>query len=122
LSRAIGWQARNYLKEPQFDAERMAGIQLAVVEDLSVVEDLKPPITPSRLSDEFLTETDSMETAFRKRCWKWAAQGYEIDFDEYERRSQTEMLVIPSPGRREDPKNWVHKTAPLKPVTKESTD
>lgn len=122
LSRAIGWQARNYLKEPQFDAERMAGIQLAVVEDLSVVEDLKPPITPSRLSDEFLTETDSMETAFRKRCFKWAAQGYEIDLEEFERRSQTEMMVIPSPGRREDPKNWVHKTVPLKPASKGSND
>lgn len=122
LSRAIGWQARNYLKEPQFDAERMAGIQLAVVEDLSVVEDLKPPITPSRLSDEFLVETDSMETTFRKRCWKWAGQGYEIDMDEYERRSQTEMLVIPSPARREDPTNWVHKTVPLKPATKRPAD
>ena len=122
LSRAIGWQARNYLKEPQFDAERMAGIQLAVVEDLSVVEDLKPPITPSRLSDEFLVETDSMETTFRKRCWKWAGQGYEIDMDEYERRSQTEMLVIPSPARREDPTNWVHKTVPLKPAAKRPAD
>jgi len=122
LSRAIGWQARNYLKEPQFDAERMAGIQLAVVEDLSVVEDLKPPITPAKLSDEFLTETDSMETAFRKRCFKWAAQGYEIDLDEYEHRSHTEMLVIPSPARREDPKNWVHKTVPLKPASKASSD
>lgn len=122
LSRAIGWQARNYLKEPQFDAERMAGIQLAVVEDLSVVEDLKPPITPSKLSDEFLTETDSMEGAFRKRCFKWAAQGFEIDVPEFERRSETEMLVIPSPGRREDPKNWVHKVVPLKPAGKASAD
>jgi hypothetical protein len=116
LSRAIGWQARNYLKEPQFDAERMAGIQLAVVEDLSVVEDLKPPVTPPRLADEFLTETDSMEMAFRKRCFKWAARGWEIDLDEFDRRSQTEALVIPSPGRRADPKNWVHKTVPLKPA------
>lgn len=122
LSRAIGWQARNYLKEPQFDAERMAGIQLAVVEDLSVVEDLKPPITPSRLSDEFLVETDSMESTFRKRCWKWADQGYEIDMAEYERRSLTEMLVIPSPGRREDPTNWVHKPVPLKPAAKRAAD
>jgi phenylpropionate dioxygenase-like ring-hydroxylating dioxygenase large terminal subunit len=121
LSRAIGWQARNYLREPQFDAERMAGIQLAVVEDLSVVEDLKPPITPAKLSDEFLTETDSMEMAFRKRCFKWAAKGWEIDLDEFERRSQTEALVIPSPGRRQDPKNWVHKAVPLKPA-RESTD
>lgn len=122
LSRAIGWQARNYLKEPQFDAERIAGIQLAVVEDLSVVEDVKPPLTPAKLSDEFLTETDSMETAFRKRCSRWAARGWEIDLEELDRRSQTEVLVIPSPVRREDPKNWVHKTVPLKPARDESGD
>lgn len=116
LSRAIGWQARNYLKEPQFDAERLAGIQLAVVEDLSVVEDLKPVITPEKMSDELLTETDAMEAAFRKRCFNWAAKGWEIDLDQLEHRSQSEALVIPSPGRREDPKNWVHKTVPLKPA------
>jgi phenylpropionate dioxygenase-like ring-hydroxylating dioxygenase large terminal subunit len=119
LSRAIGWQARNFLNERQFDAERIAAIQLAVEEDLSVVEDVRPPITPSKLADEFLTETDRMEKAFRTRCWKWAAQGYEIDLDELERRSETEVMVIPSPGRREDPKNWVHKTVPLKLASKE---
>ena len=55
-------------------------------------------------------------TVIRHLDMRYRGQGYEIDMDEYERRSQTEMLVIPSPARREDPTNWVHKTVPLKPV------
>ena len=53
---------------------------------------------------------------------QWAHWRQAIDLDEYERRSQTEMLVIPSPARREDPKNWVHKAVPLKPASKASSD
>lgn len=114
LSRAFGWQARNYLKEPQHDAERIAAIQLAVQEDLSVVEKVRPVLTPPALSDEFLVETDSMEVAFRRCCWRWAARGWEIDFEELERAGQDQVFVIPSPARREDPKNWVHRPVPLR--------
>jgi phenylpropionate dioxygenase-like ring-hydroxylating dioxygenase large terminal subunit len=120
LSRAIGWQARNYLREPEFDKERMAGILLAVEEDLSVVERVRPKLTPPSLSDEFLTETDGMETAFRKCVWRWARQGWEIDMDKFEALSKDRVLVIPSPARRADPKNWVHKPVPLKPASEAS--
>ncbi len=116
LSRAVGWQARNYLKEPEYDAERIAGILLAVEEDLSVVETVVPPLTPPSLTDEFLIESDSMEVAFRKSCWKWANKGWEIDMPRFEELSKTQVLVIPSPERRSDPKNWVHKAVPLKPA------
>ncbi len=116
LSRAFGWQARNYLKEPQYDAERIAGIELAVREDLSVVERVRPVHTPSAPSDELLVETDGMEVAFRKCCSRWAARGWEIDQVELERLGPNQVLVIPSPARRADPKNWVHKTVPMKSV------
>lgn len=117
LTRAIGWQARNYLMAPEHDAERMAGIQQAVVEDLAVVEKVKPPLTPPTLSDEFLTETDGMELAFRRKVWDLAARGWEIDWEAYDRLRQDHVVVIPSPARRSDPKNWVHKTVPLRPAT-----
>jgi phenylpropionate dioxygenase-like ring-hydroxylating dioxygenase large terminal subunit len=120
LSRAFGWQARNYLKEPQYDAERIAAIQLAVQEDLSVVEKVKPVLTPPSLSDEFLVETDSMEVAFRRCCWRWAARGWEIDVEEMERAGRDQVFVIPSPARREDPKNWVHRPVPLRQSTPEA--
>jgi hypothetical protein len=61
-----------------------------------------------------------MEVAFRKCCQRWAAKGWEIDRAEAERLSRSQILVIPSPGRREDPKNWIHKTVPLRPVPTES--
>ena len=83
-SRAIGWQARNYLLEPEHDAERMAGILLAVEEDLRVVEKVEPKLTPRSLTDEFLTETDGMEVAFRKTVARYAAAGNEIDVDRFE--------------------------------------
>ena len=114
LTRAIGWQARNYLIEPEHDAERIAGINLAVVEDLGIVEKVKPVFTPPSLSDEFLTETDGMEVAFRKKVWELSAKGWEVDIEQFERLSKDHVRVIPSPARRQDPKNWVHRTVPLK--------
>lgn len=113
-SRAIGWQARNYLLEPEHDAERMAGILLAVEEDLRVVEKVVPPLTPASLTDEFLTETDGMEVAFRKAVARFAALGNEIDVDQLEQMRRRQVLVIPSPARRRDPQNWVHRTVPLR--------
>jgi phenylpropionate dioxygenase-like ring-hydroxylating dioxygenase large terminal subunit len=121
-SKAIGWQARNYLKEPEHDAERLAGILLAVEEDLSVVERVRPTLTPPTLAHEFLTETDSMEVAFRKACWRWANRGWEVDMDQFEHLGRDQVLVIPSPERRSDPKNWVHKTVPLRPAGSRPAD
>jgi phenylpropionate dioxygenase-like ring-hydroxylating dioxygenase large terminal subunit len=116
-SRAIGWQARNYLLEPEHDAERMAGILQAVDEDLRIVEKVEPKLTPPSLTDEFLTDTDGMEVAFRRTVSRFAALGNEIDVDEFERMRRRHVLVIPSPGRREDPSGWVHQTVPLKAAT-----
>jgi len=115
-TRAIGWQARNYLLGAEHDGERAAGLQKAIQEDLGIVEKVKPVFTPPSLQDEFLTETDGMEVAFRKRVWELASKGWEIDVDAFERMSRQEVLVIPSPARRQDPKNWVHKVVPLKPA------
>lgn len=115
-TRAIGWQARNYLTEPEHDADRVKGLQEAIREDLGVVEKIKPVFTPPSLSDEFLTETDGMEVAFRKKVWDLSRKGWEIDVEKFEQQSRDRMLVIPSPARRRDPKNWVHGPLPLKPA------
>jgi hypothetical protein len=94
----------------------MAGILLAVEEDLRVVEKVVPPLTPASLTDEFLTETDSMEVAFRRTVARFAALGNEIDVDQLELLRRRQVLVIPSPARRADPQNWVHRTVPLRGV------
>jgi len=113
-TRAFGWQARNYLLAPENDSERLRGLQEAIEEDLRIVEKVRPPLSPPSLPDEFLTKADSMEVAFRRLVHEWAARGWEIDSDRYEAESRYRPLVIPSPARREDPKNWVHRTIPLR--------
>jgi phenylpropionate dioxygenase-like ring-hydroxylating dioxygenase large terminal subunit len=114
-TRVFGWQARNYLVEPEHDAERAAAIMEAVGEDLAVVTKVRPPLTPPALPREFLVEADSMELAFRRRVSEFEARGWEIDYDAYLARSQREVLVIPSPARRVTGGSWVQKTIPMKP-------
>lgn len=115
-TRAFGWQARNYLLEPEHDAERVRGLQEAIEEDLRIVEKVRPPLTPPSLPEEFLTKADSMEVAFRRLVREWAARGFEIDSERVAIESRHHALVIPSPARREDPKGWVHRAIPLRPA------
>jgi phenylpropionate dioxygenase-like ring-hydroxylating dioxygenase large terminal subunit len=113
-TRAFGWQARNYLLEPEHDAERLRGLQEAIEEDLRIVEKVRPRLTPPTLPEEFLTKADSMEVAFRRLVREWADRGWEIDSESYARESLRRALVIPSPLRRADPHNWIHGTVPLR--------
>ncbi len=103
-TRAFGWQARNYLLEPEHDAERIRGLQEAIEEDLRIVEKVRPRLTPPTLPEEFLTKADSMEVAFRRLVREWADRGWEIDSETYARESQHRALVIPSPARGADPR------------------
>ncbi|MGH9580122.1 MAG: hypothetical protein ACRD2R_03940, partial [Terriglobales bacterium] len=119
-TRAFGWQARNYLLEPEHDAERSRGLQEAIAEDLRIVEKVRPKLTPPSLPEEFLTKADSMEVAFRRIVRQWAERGWEIDTERYAAESPYRALVIPSPARREDPRSWVHRTVPLRPAAKET--
>ena len=116
-TRLFGWQARNYMMEPEQDADRKAAIMEALDEDLAIVTKVKPPLTPPRLPDEFLTEADSMEVAFRKHMRRLAAKGWEIDLEALEAQQRYSALSIPSPTRRSDPNGWVQRTVPLKPAT-----
>ncbi len=113
-------QARNYLKEPEHDAERLAGIIQARDEDLAIVQQVRPRMTPKSPSHDLLTQADQLETAFRKKMREMYAKGWKIDSDTVERESKRQVFVIPSRARREDPKNWVHKPVPtLVPETGE---
>ena len=113
-TRVFGWQARNYMMEPEQDDDRVAAILEALEEDLGVVTKVKPPLTPPRLPDEFLTEADGMEVAFRKIMRRLGDRGWEIDLEALEAQQKYRALAIPSPGRRKDPKNWVQHTVPLR--------
>jgi phenylpropionate dioxygenase-like ring-hydroxylating dioxygenase large terminal subunit len=113
-TRTFGLQARNFLLDPAQDEERLAGIMKAVREDTDVVEAIRPVLPPASAAEEFLTETDGMEFQFRSKVREWAQKGWEIDVEQMLAEQPRRILVIPSPARRADPTNWVHKTVPLR--------
>ncbi|MCS6946390.1 MAG: aromatic ring-hydroxylating dioxygenase subunit alpha [Steroidobacteraceae bacterium] len=115
-TRTFGIQARNFLLDPEHDDERRAMIYKALQEDLDVVTRIEPKLPPRSSTEELLTETDGMEFHFRQRVREWASRGFEIDVEQFEARRAREVLVIPSPERRADPSNWVHRTVPLLPA------
>jgi hypothetical protein len=87
----------------------------ALNEDLAVVTRIEPKLPPRTAAEEFLTETDGMEFQFRQRVRDWARRGHEIDVEKMQAERLRRALVIPSPQRRSDPGNWVHKAVPLLP-------
>ena len=110
--RSYGFQARNFLMEPEYDAERLEAVFEAVKEDHDIVRLLKPHFTASSNAREMLIEPDSMELAFRNKVAEWRNLGRYIDGEALARDGQRDVYVAPSPVRAADPKGWVHQTAP----------
>jgi hypothetical protein len=98
--------SRNFLTEEKHDDDTLKRMFLVLNEDAVILNHLKPPRVPPMLSDELLLDTDRHGVMFRRKVKAREAQGHAIDTlamqgeDDYAR-------VIPSPARREDPKNWV---------------
>lgn len=121
-TRTFGIQARNFLLDPQHDAERYEQIMKAVREDTAVVERIRPVLPPASAAEEFLTETDGMEFQFRQKVREWARRGWEIDVERMLAEARSRVMVIPSPERRADPVNWVHKAVPLRPPAADAAE
>jgi len=111
--RSYGFQARNFLMEPEHDADRVAGLFEAIQEDHDIVRMLKPRFTVSSNAREMLIESDGMELAFRNKVREWRDMGRYIDGEALERLGQRQVFVAPSPARAADPKGWVHQTLPM---------
>lgn len=105
-------QARNYLLEEEHDEARREGIRKAFQEDFDAVSTAEPKFVPRSMAHQLLVESDQMETAFRKVLIEKIRQGWEIDYDKLVEESRYRHHSIPSPARRNDPKNWVHPAVP----------
>ena len=113
--RSYGFQARNFLMEPEHDADRVEGLYEAIKEDHDIVRFLKPRFTVPSNAREMLIESDGMELAFRNKVAEWRDLGRYVDGETLERLGRREVFVAPSPARGADPKGWVHQTLPLLP-------
>ncbi|MBL8629797.1 MAG: aromatic ring-hydroxylating dioxygenase subunit alpha [Rhodospirillaceae bacterium] len=112
-TKSYGFQARNFLMEPEHDPERLKGLLQAAREDHDIVRFVKPKLTPKSTTEEFLIESDGMELTYRRKAQEYARKFGAIDRDAVARQTPNQIMVIPSPLRKADPKGWVHKTVPL---------
>ena len=103
-------QARNFLTDQQHDDDALRRVYRVLGEDAAVLDYLKPARVPPSLSDELLLESDKHGLLFRGRVKAREAAGDDID-SRAMRGEDDSARIIPSPGRRRDPSNWV-----LKPV------
>jgi len=112
-TRLYSLQLRTFKQDSQYDEQMLKTIHFGLGEDLAIVEQLKPLIAPPTTHSELFLETDGMESMFRRKARELSARFGEIDVRKLERERKYEVCVIPSPARRADPKNWIHKIVPL---------
>jgi hypothetical protein len=112
-TRNFGLHFRNSRKAPEHDAETLKAIEWGLEEDAAVVERLKPRLMPAPPAGELGMGSDNMERLYRDQAMAFAQRLGAIDVRRYEDLVRDRVLVIPSPGRREDPDGWVHGTVPL---------
>lgn len=102
--------SRNFLTEEKHDEDTLKRMFLVLNEDAVILNHLKPSRVPPTLSDELLLDSDRHGVMFRRKIKAREAAGDAIDTQAMQGEDDF-ARVIPSPARREDPKNWV-----LKPV------
>lgn len=114
-TRAFNVSMCNFLPEDIADDEDIRDMNAVIAEDdVLVLEEINPPLTPNNSTSEVMMPADKMIVAYRKFIKKWDAQGWRIDSDEIERNKKTKMYAIPSPRRRKE-KGWVFDPVPLIP-------
>jgi phenylpropionate dioxygenase-like ring-hydroxylating dioxygenase large terminal subunit len=103
---------RNAFTDPGED-ERMNQRNWEVVsQDIKVLTDLRPRITPRSNTKEFMLPADQPILRYREKLAEWEALGWRIDTDRLAAQGAGRAYAIPSPGRRER-KGWVLDTVPL---------
>lgn len=110
----VWWcHGRNFFTEDQYDADTHRRVLLVFQEDARVIDFIQPAMVPPTLSDELALENDKHGIEFRKWVKEQEAAGRALDLKE-QTGSDDMVKVIGSPARRQDPKNWVLDTVPVK--------
>ena len=86
---------------------------VAVEEDRIVVEKLEPAIPSKDTIGEFIVPADDVLMVYRERLKDYEKRGWRMDLAEMKRNQHRMVYAIPSPARREDPKDWAVTPVPL---------
>jgi phenylpropionate dioxygenase-like ring-hydroxylating dioxygenase large terminal subunit len=103
---------RNFALEEKSDAYVIERNQYVAGQDMKIIENLHPVITPDTNTKEFMVPSDKCILLYRESQKEWERRGWRIDIDEVNRNRGKVAYAIPSPARREQ-KGWVLDAVPL---------
>jgi phenylpropionate dioxygenase-like ring-hydroxylating dioxygenase large terminal subunit len=103
---------RNSFLEPEMDDEVNRRNYEVVMQDVAVLTDVHPKITPSTNNKEFMLPPDQPLLKYREKLKEFEQMGWRIDTRTLAKAGSTVAYAIPSPERRKT-KGWVIDSIPL---------
>lgn len=109
---------RNTYIEPEMDEKFTERNWVVLNQDIIVLTDLRPRLTPATNTREFMLPADKPILLYREKLKEWEALGWRMDIDTIAATQGKTAYAIPSPQRRSQ-KGWVIDPIPLvKPNSK----
>ena len=103
---------RNFMLEPEKDGPIHARNKVVAAQDIAILNELYPRMTPISNTKEVLMPADGPIAAYREWLAKFDDMGWRIDWDTFQQRNgKNTAFAIPSPARR-DLGNWVLEPVP----------
>jgi len=110
---------RNFILEPENDGPIHARNKVIAGQDIQILVDLMPKLTPLSRTREVLMPADKAIAAYRDWLKKFDDMGWRINWKEFQaRQGMDKAYAIPSPSRRTSG-NWVLDPVPLLKSRKE---
>lgn len=103
---------RNTFIEPEMDEKFTERNWAVISQDITILEHMRPLISPPTNNKEFLLPADQPTLRYRDKLKEWAARGWCIDTDTVAKNAAKVAYAIPSPARRVQ-KGWVIDAIPL---------
>jgi len=103
---------RNFLLDPSNDGPIHARNKIIAQQDINILSELHPVLTPLANTKEVLMPADKAIAAYRSWLEKFDDMGWRIDIEEFNRYNGTDRaFAIPSPARTQSG-NWVLEAIP----------
>ena len=106
---------RSTFLDPEMD-EKVNQMNWKIAEqDITVLNDLHPRLTPPTNTREFMVGPDEAILRYRDRLKEWESLGWRIDTETVRANARRVAYAIPSPGRREA-RGWILDEVPRYPA------
>ena len=103
---------RNWLLDEKMDDMIMERNMAVADQDIALLNELKPVITPPTLTKEIFVPADLIIGEYRNSLEEFTQKGFKIDLQKIKETQDQTAYAIPSPNRRKE-KNWVLDPVPL---------